>query len=285
MQSKSTLLLGASGLLGSAVASHWKSAGLELHAPSSQLVDIRQFDQVDGAIEGANADLVINCAAESSLEEAARDPDRAYGINVLGPHNIALACARRNIPLAHFSTDYVFDGHRRQPYREMDATGSPPNLYGKGKQDAELLIRQSTPRHYILRVAALFGPGHRADFVDWILSKADPTQPLTIVADRRVSPSYTVDIAKQLFRLVSTPFYGTYHASSHGEASWFDLAQEALRLRDKNIAGVRPVADSALKSPVVRPRYTVLDNYNLRLRGLDEMRPWKEALAEYLGAS
>lgn len=282
MESKSTLLLGASGLLGSAVASHWKSAGLELHAPSHQLVDLRQLEHVEGAIQGARATLVINCAAESSLERAAQDPDAAYAINVLGAHNVALACAKNGVPLAHISSDYVFDGRSRQPYRELDETGQPPNIYGRGKKEAEALVRQTTAQHYILRVAALFGPANRPDFVDWILEKSDPKAPLTIVADRRISPSYTLDVARQLQRLVGSPYFGTYHCSGHGDASWFELATAALQLSGRDVAGVRPVPDSALKSSVVRPRYTVLDNYNLRLRGLDEMRPWRQSLKEHL---
>jgi dTDP-4-dehydrorhamnose reductase len=276
------LLLGGRGLLGVSAAAALRAAGVEVIAPSSEELDLTDLGALRAFADRTQPGLLINSAAQSKVDLAEQEPEPAFRVNALGAHNAALTAAEGDLPLLHISTDYVFDGARRDPYREHHPTGTPPNQYGCSKLQGELLVRDTWPKHFIVRVAALFGPG-RADFVDWVIENADPAQPLTIVDDRYTTPTWTEDLARQLVSLIETPYYGTYHASGHGPTSWHALARRALELSDRDPAGVRAIPDAALKSDVaVRAPYTALDNHLLRLRGLDTMLPWDEALARYL---
>jgi dTDP-4-dehydrorhamnose reductase len=274
------LVLGGSGLLGAALCPVLREAGFEVLAPSSRELDIRELEALRARVADAAPDLLVNSAAQSKVDQAALEPDLTFQVNAIGAHNAAIAAAEAGIPLVHISTDYVFDGASRTPYREHDPTGVPPNEYGRSKLQAEQLVRHLWPRHFIVRVAALFGAGGRPDFVDWVLKRADPAAPLTIVSDRTMTPTWTADLARQLLALIRTPCWGTYHATGHGPASWFELAREALTLAGRDPGGVVPIAD--LPSPARRAPYTALDNHLLRLRGLDTMLPWREALARHL---
>jgi len=280
---RSALLLGGHGLLGTALVPALREAGVAVDAPTSAELELRDLQALRTRVARTLPALVINAAAQSRVDPAELEPDLAFQVNAIGAHNLALAAAEAEVPLLHISTDYVFDGSLGTPYREFHPTGTPPNQYGRSKLQGELLVRHTWTRHFIVRVAALFGPG-RPDFVDWVLGNADPAAPLTIVADRFTSPTWTEDLARQLLALIETPCYGTYHASGHGAASWYELAQQALTLTDRDPLGVVPIPDARLTSDVARRApYTVLDNHLLRLRGLDTMLPWREALARHLG--
>jgi len=234
------------------------------------------------AVRAFGPDLIVNLAALSSVDRAEKEPDLAFAVNALGAQNAALAAAEAEAPLVHVSTDYVFDGLRRQPYREHHPTGVPANVYGLSKQEGETLVRETWARHFIVRVAALFGDGGRPDFLDWILEKADARAPLRIVADRFVSPTWIVELARQILVLMRTPYFGTYHATGHGAASWYELARSALVLAGRDPEGVIPIQDTELVSAAARAPYTALENHRLRLRGLDRMSPWRDALATFL---
>ncbi len=216
------------------------------------------------------------------MDQAEREPEAAFALNAAGAHNAALAATEAGITVVQISTDYVLDGSRRSPYREYHASGTPPNVYGCSKLEGEQLVRATTPRHFIVRVAALFGDGGRPDFLAWVLASADRAAPLRIVADRFVSPTWIVDLSRQLVALIRTPYFGTYHAAGAGVASWYELARSALLLAGKDPEGVVPIPDAELVSVARRAPYTCLENHLLELRGLHLLRPWREALAAHL---
>lgn len=279
------LMLGAGGLMGTALRPELERAGIAVDGPPSQELDIRDLDGLHRRVADGRPQMLLNLAALSSVDRAEREPDLAYAINSVGAHNAALAAQEAGIPLLHVSTDYVFDGMRCTPYREFHGTGEPPNHYGRSKLHAELLVRDTCRRHFIVRVAALFGEG-RPDFVDMVLQRAtDVDHPLTVVADRFVSPTWTVDLARQVLGLMHTPYFGTYHATGHGVASWFELARSALELSGHDPRAVVAIPDLDLASHVVRAPYTVLDNHLLRLRGLDTMLTWREGLTRHLSGA
>jgi dTDP-4-dehydrorhamnose reductase len=285
MKLERILLLGARGHLGHALAAVLGEAGMTVLSPTSDVVDIRDLDQIRAFVADCKPDLLINTAAQAKVDIAEQDPDHAFHVNALGAQNAALAAAEVDIPVVHISSDYVFDGRQNQSYCEYHPTGLPPNLYGQSKLQGELLVRHTWARHFIVRVAALFGKSNRADFVDWVLASASPDKPLTIVNDRTITPTWTDDVARQLLLLIQTPYYGTYHATGHGPTTWFKLARTALELAGKDPAGVVPIPDKQLASPARRAPFTGLANHLLRLRGMDTMLPWREALAKYLRPS
>ena len=277
------LLLGAHGLLGTALGPELRRAGLEVALPPHTALDLRDLTELRATVREMRPDLILNCAAQSRVDQAERDPDTAFAVNTVGAHNAALAALEGGLALLHVSTDYVFDGTRGEPYREYHPTGVPPNVYGQSKLHGEQLVRDTLPRHYIVRVAALFGAG-RPDFVDWILAQANPASPLRIVADRFVSPTWTKPLAQRVVALVATHAYGTYHIAGSGRASWYELARAALEISGRDPDGVIPVADSELQSVARRASSTALDNHLLRSRGLGELPPWRESLAAYLSS-
>ncbi len=276
------LVLGASGLLGSDLVPTLREAGIEITAPASGELDIRDLDLLREFIKDTAPDLIINSAAQSSVEHAEEHPEEAFAVNAVGAHNVALAAAEADKTLMHLSTDYVFDGQRGAPYCEFHSTGLPPNHYGRSKLQGEQLVRASWPRHFIVRVSALFGVRGRPDFVDCVLDQADPATPLRIVCDRVTCPTWTWDLSRQLLALARTPYYGTYHATGRGAASWYQLAHHALAAAGRDPDGVIPVPDRELESVATRAPYTALDNHLLQARGLDTMMPWQEALTARL---
>jgi dTDP-4-dehydrorhamnose reductase len=279
---KRALVFGGHGLLGAAVRPALEGSGIKVIAPSEEEVDICDRGAVAECVGASGVDFVFNLAAQSNVDLAEREPDEAFRVNALGAEHVASAAAADEIPLLHVSTDYVFDGDTQRPYREVDPTGFPPSQYGQSKLLGEQLVLRACSRCFIVRVAALFGKG-RSTFLDWILTEANPSRPLTIVADRFVSPTYTRDAAAQILALARTEQFGTYHATGHGVASWFEFARTGLSLAGADPEGIVPIPDCELKSSAPRPRSSALDNFMLRLRGLDRMRPWREALAAYMG--
>ena len=275
------VVLGASGLLGTALVPALRDAHLSAWTPTHAEVDIRDLEGLRALLREVRPALIVNCAAQSRPDQAEQQPDEAFAVNAVGAHNVALAAREADSALMHISTDYVLDGTRRAPYREYHETGMPPSQYGQSKLAGEQLVRAACARHFIVRVAALYGPG-RPHFLQWILDRGDPGAPLRIVADRFVSPTSTRQLAHQLLVLLRTPFYGTYHAAGRGVASWYELARSALRLAGRDPEGVVPVADVELQSVAPRAPYTALENHLLRLRGLERLAPWREALAEHL---
>lgn len=279
---KRVLVLGGSGLLGAALIPALRAEDIEAMAPTHAELDLLDFGALHAAVRQLQPDALINTAAQSRVDAAEKDPDHAFAVNAVGAHNAALVAAEAGVPIMHLSTDYVFEGTRRTPHCEYHPTGVPPNVYGRSKLEGEMLVRTATTRHFIVRVAALYGAGGRPDFVDWVLEKASASEPLRIVADRFVSPTWTEELATQLLTLLRTPFYGTYHAAGKGVASWYELARSALLLAGRGAEGVIPIADSELPATAARAAYTGLDNHLLRARGLERLRPWREALAARL---
>lgn len=278
---KTVLIFGGHGLVGTALAQVYAGAGATVVRPRSAACDIRDLAAVRAEVARCGATLLINSAAISAVDRAEQAPDEAYQVNAVGAHNLALAAAEADLPLVQISTDFVFDGRRRSPYREYHPVGEPPNHYGRSKVLAEELVRACWRRHFIVRIAAVFGAG-RPGFVDWAVKNADPAAPLTIVCDRFASPTWSDDAARQIEALTRTPYYGTYHATGQGACSFYELARTAVTLAGGDPDGVRPIHDAELPSPARRAVYTALDNHLLRLRGLDTMLPWQRALAAFL---
>ncbi|MCB9554619.1 MAG: dTDP-4-dehydrorhamnose reductase [Deltaproteobacteria bacterium] len=276
--------MGASGLLGATLARTFAAQGAELFTPSHQQADVVDLAALDRFVEQAQPDVLINCAAEAHVDIAETDTDRVFRVNALGPQNAAVVAAKHRCELVQISSDYVFDGETDRPYREYDPTGTPASQYGRSKLLAEQLVREACQRHYILRVAALFGHG-RQTFVDWVLAKASPQQPLRIVCDRQISPTWTNDIAEQTVAMLELGVHGTYHCSGDGVTTWYEFASAALALAGKNAAGVVAVPDAELQlGGAPRPRYSALDNYLFKLREIDRVKHWRDGLAHYLRA-
>ena len=301
------LLIGASGQLGrdllTALAHHHVlgttrgTAGLEhvkLEAdwPSPIALDVCNEAELRATITCFAPDLVINCAAYHRVDDIERDAAQALAVNALAVHRMALLCREVDAALLYVSTDYVFDGAKGAPYVEADPP-NPLSAYGASKLAGELLLRAAWPKHYIIRTCGLYGlagasgkaddvrPRSSGNFVNTMLRLATEGRPIRVVDDQTCTPTFTRDLAAQIALLIETEAYGTYHATNDGACTWYEFAREVFRLAGLSV-DVQPVSSAAYGAPARRPPYSVLENRALKALGIDRMRPWQEALAEYV---
>ena len=272
------LVTGARGQLGTDAASIL-SLEYEVVALGRKDLDIADLDSVMSRVREIKPDIVVNAAAYTHVDGCEENVDLAYRVNAVGPRNLAIACLESNARLVHVSADYVFDGEKGRPYTEFDRT-NPLNVYGKSKLAGEELVKEILPRHYIVRTSWLFGEKGN-NFVKTMVRLSRKRDSLKVVDDQRGTPTYTRDLVKVIERLIRTDSYGTFHCSNNGECTWYQFAREIFRLMGIEVR-VYPVTTEKLARPAARPKFSVLDNYMLRLTIGDSMRSWKEALKEYL---
>ena len=248
--------------------------------------DLRLEDAsaVQEFVARAAPELVINCAAYNRVDEAEDRPEDAFAANVFGVRNLALAARTVGAPMVHFSTDYVFDGPARAPYTEDDLP-CPRSVYGVSKLAGELMLQSTWEKHYICRVCGLYGyAGSRdkgSNFVETVIARAREGKPLRIVDDQVLTPTPTLDVAEAVRGLIDTGRYGLYHMTSAGQCSWHEFAK-AIFEELATPVDLTPVTSEAFSTKARRPRYSVLDNRNLRAIGLPDLAPWREGLRRYL---
>jgi dTDP-4-dehydrorhamnose reductase len=241
--------------------------------------------QVDRTLAVALPDVVISTAAFHKVEQCEREPVPSFAVNAIGPWNLANACRRINAVLVHFSTDYVFDGGRTQPYSESDLP-SPLNVYGVSKLAGEGLVALTWERSFVVRTCGLYGvagsSGKGGNFVETMLKKAAEKNPVRVVNDQVLTPTFTGDLAYAIGELIGTEKYGLYHISAEGQCSWYEFARQIFELEGLKV-DLRPVSTSEFPSPVRRPAYSVLSKAKLKTLGI-KMPPWQEGLSRYLAA-
>ena len=265
------LLTGAGGQLGRALA----GAPLphEILGLDRGRLEIGNLAAVRAAVAASAPDILVNAAAYNAVDRAETERDDAYRANALGPRNLALVTAEHGIPILHVSTDYVFDGSQRHPYHEYDAP-SPLSIYAASKLAGERAVRETNPRHYVVRTAWLYHSEGR-NFPLTILDQARKG-PLRVVADQHGSPTYAPHLAAAIGRLVETGAYGTYHLAGCGGTTWFELARALLHAARLD-AHVEPAQATDFPRPAPRPAYSVLTT-------LQEPRillpPWQEGVDE-----
>ena len=273
------LITGSKGQLGLELVKQLKIKGLyKIIDTDRDELDIVDIDNVNEFILSSKPDVVINCAAHTAVDLCETDIDNAYKINAIGPRNLAIACEKINAKFVQVSTDYVFDGNIDRPYREDDNT-CPNSIYGSSKLMGEKFTKEFCSRYFIVRTAWLYGEGN--NFVRTMLKLSETNKEINVVNDQFGSPTSTVDLAKAIIELIHTEHYGTYHGTCEGKCSWYDFAQKIFEIRNIDIK-VNPVTSEEYKRTAPRPTYSVLDNFMLKLVGLNSFRNWEDALIEYL---
>ncbi|HEX6738451.1 MAG TPA: dTDP-4-dehydrorhamnose reductase [Vicinamibacteria bacterium] len=278
------LVVGAGGQLGQALAAR---LGGSAPAFSREALDIRDGEAVGRAVLDAAPEVVFNASAYNKVDGAESEPAEAFAVNALGPLFLARACAAAGALLVHVSTDYVFDGSGARPWREEDLP-APLGVYGASKLAGEHLVAAAAPAHLIVRTSAVLGVGaSRAkggSFVERILSRARAGQPLRVVADQTLAPTYAPDLAEALLALAASGARGLWHVTGEGACTWHQLAVAALSLAGL-AAPVAPISSAELNAPARRPAYSVLDTSRYRARALPRLRSWREALPSLLPSS
>jgi dTDP-4-dehydrorhamnose reductase len=252
-------------------------------------IEIADMACVRKAMLKNKPEIIINTAAYVRVDDCEDEKDKAFSVNALGARNVAVVAQELGARLVHMSTDYVFGGEvepRTTPYTEFD-TPIPLSIYGKSKLAGDDFVRHLCLRHFIVRSSGLFGvagsAGKGGNFIETMLKLARERDELKVVNDQVFSPTYTGDLARKITQLMTTDYYGVFHITNKGACSWYEFTREILKLAGLKTPVV-PITSDQFPQKARRPLYSVLDNYHLRLLGMDDMRPWQEALKGYLVA-
>jgi dTDP-4-dehydrorhamnose reductase len=280
------LVIGAGGMLGQDLIAALEGAGEEVAGRTRRQLDITDEAAVRAALRDCHPDVVVNCAAWTAVDDAEAHENEALAVNGNGAAHLAAACAAersRRVRLVHLSTDYVFGGDASRPYAEHDAVG-PRTAYGRTKLAGEQAVLRLLPGSgYVVRTAWLYG-AHGPNFVSTMIRLEHERPTVDVVTDQRGQPTWTADVATQIISLVRSPAAaaGIYHATSSGEASWFELAGEVFRLLGADPARVRPTTSSAFPRPAPRPGYSVLGHDGWASAGIEPIGDWRLALRRAL---
>lgn len=271
------IITGSKGQLGNALQETLRNEVLFLtDLPDLNLADF--YDTME-YIKTIRPDLIIHCAAKTQVDDCEIHPAEAYYANVVATKNVVNACQVMNAALVYISTDYVFDGHGSQPYREYDPT-NPQSVYGETKCQGERIVQTHLQRFYIARTAWLFGDVGN-NIVRTILKLADQRSVLKFVNDQVGCPTYAADLADAIAKLIQSEAYGIYHITNEGNCSWFEFTKEILKQAGKGAVTVEPITSCELDRPAPRPKYSVLAKDGLKTLGID-MPVYQEALGRFL---
>ncbi len=275
-------LIGVGGQLGTALTARFEGKVIPL---GSDAIDIADAKQVRRILPELRPELVINAAAYNFVDRAEDEFERAWAVNTTGPRVLAELCATLDIPLVHVSTDYVFGGLRSRnvPYVETDLP-SPTSQYARSKRGGEEFVQAECPKHVVVRTCGLYGravsPG-KGNFVETMLRLGRERGAVSVVDDQWCTPTSAVDLAGAITELIKTQSFGLYHAANAGSTTWCGFAREIFRLAGMDVA-VTPITTAQFNAKAPRPSYSVLDCSKLAAAIGRPMRPWQDALAEYL---
>jgi len=293
------VIVGSGGRLGAAVARQFREKCYVTTFDRAQL-DLADEKQIRHKIDNLDFDILINTAAFTNVDLCEKERDQAFKINAEAPRVLAEIAREKKAKLIHFSTDYVFDGEKHEPYVEEDAA-RPISVYGESKRKGEENVLAVQDRHLVVRVSWVFGPD-RPSFVDAIIKRARESEHVDAITDKFATPTYTLDIAQMLSqffgdwsRRAPAPdgpwagrLQGILHFANAGECSWQEYAQHAidcchkfgLPLKAKTVA---PFKLADMKSFVARrPVYSVLSTVKFTSFTAAPPRSWRDAVAEYV---
>lgn len=276
------VILGGSGQLGSELLKSMAS-----HHPialNRADVDVTEHDRVRQVVSSLQPEVLINTTAYHRVDDCETRPSIAFEVNAAAVQNLCRLANQLDAKLVHVSTDYVFDGESSRPYVEGDVP-RPKSTYGASKYAGELIVSACARTHVLIRTCGLYGGsgsrGKGGNFVETMLRKASAGEPLRVVNDQTVTPTYAADLADQISTILDTGHTGLFHASAEGSCTWFEFAQAIFTISGVHTA-VEPASSREYATAAVRPRYSVLENARLKDLGIHRMRHWREGLADYL---
>ena len=248
-------------------------------------LDVCDHARARQVLTQAAPEVVINTAAFHRVEDCEDQPEKAFQVNAIAVRNLAQVCRDLDCTMVHISTDYVFEGEKRSPYTEEDLA-NPLNVYGVSKLAGEYFVRNTCPKHFVVRTAGLYGvagsSGKGGNFVETIIRLAKEDKPIRVVEDQVLSPTYTKDLAAKMVDLVQTADYGLYHIANDGQCSWYEFATKILELV-RHHSSLDPTTSAEYGMVARRPPYSALANDSMHASGVGRLRHWSEALQEYLG--
>jgi dTDP-4-dehydrorhamnose reductase len=286
------LLTGSNGQVGFELNRKLSALG-EVIATDREELDLADSDVIKKFIDQIKPGIIINPAAYTAVDKAEFEPELAYKINVTAPKVLASMAAELDIPLIHFSTDYVFDGLKKEAYVETDKT-NPQSVYGKTKCEGEKKVR-THKKHIILRTSWVFGV-HGNNFLKTMLRLIQEKDSLNIVGDQWGSPASATMLADVTFKIFDTIIknknfndYGTYHVTNDGETNWFDyaslIASELIKLNVKVKSGpdqIRAILTSEYPTAAKRPLNSRLNTDKLKKTFMLELPHWESEVKKVL---
>ena len=280
-------VIGANGRLGAALAREY-ARDFEVTTFARRQLDLGQLDRVRSALAGTKFELLINCAALTNVDYCESNREEAFVVNAEAPRLLAEIANEKSAKLVHFSTDYVFDGKKTDPYVEEDKA-IPLSVYGESKLEGERRVLEVSSQHLVVRLSWVFGPD-KPSFIDQIIQRARENDVVTAVADKFSAPTYTIDVANWLRLTIDKNANGILHLANSGGCSWQEWAQYAVDVcRNLRIplkaerVGAVSLAD--MRNFVAqRPVHTVLSSAKFTTLTGVQPRHWREAVAEYISA-
>lgn len=296
MQRKITVI-GSGGRLGAALVRAYRKK-FEVIGFNRAGLDLANPNVIHRALDDLKFDILINAAAFTNVDLCETEKDQAFAVNADAPRVLAEICREKKAKLIHISTDYVFDGHKRQPYVEDDAA-NPISAYGESKRAGEKFVLQTSDRHLVVRVSWVFGP-ERPSFVDAMIKRARDEEKIEAIGDKWSTPTYTDDIAEMLPRVFDVDA-GTLHLANSGQCTWQEYAQYAIDccreagvpLKAKTVGSLKLADMTRLRQGsggqaawvAQRPVYTVLSSAKYQALTGIQPRSWREAVADYIERS
>jgi dTDP-4-dehydrorhamnose reductase len=280
------VLIGAGGRLGAALMRKYRGKFDVTGFDRAQL-DLLNFDELRKKLGGTDFDVLINAAAFTNVDLCERQREAAFRVNAEAPRLLAEICRYKNAKLIHFSTDYVFDGEKREPYTEQEEA-NPISVYGESKRAGEENVLTVQDGHLIMRVSWVFGPD-RPSFIDALIQRAQESEKIDAIADKFSTPTYTLDIAEMLPQFFKgNAEGGILHFANAGECSWQEYGQFALDCCRRLGVGLKAERVGAVKLKDMaqwvarRPVYSVLSSAKYaKLSGVSP-RAWRDAVADYI---
>ena len=280
------VIIGSGGRLGAAIMRQYRDK-FEVTGFNRAQLDLSHTDELREKLRSRDFDLLINAAAFTNVDLCETERERAFVINADAPRILAEICSDKKAKLVHFSTDYVFDGKKRQPYTEEDEA-RPISVYGESKRAGEENVLAVQDRHLIVRVSWVFGPD-RSSFVDAMIKRGREEEQVDAIADKFSTPTYTLDVAEILPRFFTSNVEGgILHFANAGECSWQEYAKWALDCCQRFSVPVKAKTVGALKLKDMtdwvarRPVYSVLSTAKYAALTGVSPRAWREAVADYI---
>ena len=278
------LITGANGQLGQSIQFIAnKYPNIQFVYTDFQEMDITNIENCQAVFAKHQPHFCINTAAYTAVDKAESEWDKAHLINAVGPENLAKVCKEFDTILIHISTDFIFDGTSKVPYLETDIP-NPKSIYGQTKLDGELAIQKNWKKHFIVRTSWVYSQ-FGANFMKTMLRLASERDTLSVVNDQIGTPTYAVDLAEVLIKIINTenptpntqrPF-GVYNFSNEGVCSWYDFAAAIFHQKGIQI-DLKPIPTDSYPTPAKRPAYSVLDKTKIKKVFGVEIKNWKESL-------
>ncbi len=276
------LVIGSKGMLGTDLVKILTSmpSKHEVIGWDIEDIDIQVEKNTVEKIESISPEIIINAAAFTDVDACEIQKEKAFMVNAEGMKHVAIAALRCGAKVVYISTDYVFDGKKREPYSETDHP-NPINVYGQSKLKGEEYVQELIDNSLIIRTQWLYGR-HGKNFVRSILKQAKERRTLSIVNDQIGSPTYTLDLARALSLLIEYPVKGIFHVTNQEFCSWYTFGRAIIELSGIKDVEIIPISSKDLGRLAPRPSYSVLSNQKLKRETAITLRTWQEALKDYI---